>query len=50
MVLIMLLDVTVCIDLPRGVKTNPVTANSVFENNMMTENDDITDKVKKEYL
>ncbi len=47
MVLRKLEDVTMCVDPPRGIQTNLVSANSVFENNKMTENDDIRDKVSK---
>ena len=41
-------DVTVCIDPPRGIQTNMVSANSIFESNKKTENDDIRDTDNKD--
>ena len=41
-------DVTVCLDPPRGIQTSLVSANSIFESNTKTENDDIRDKDNKD--
>ena len=48
MLLRMSSDLIVCIDPPRGIETNLLLANLIFESNTKTENDDIRDKDNKD--